>query len=199
MSCMTSQSSFLFLVACSIAKLIIWIGIDVVVFFRTEKLSPVRISWSEQIFEIRLVRILVRSFRPVSIRVIGWVFFKLPLHVSFLGMRIIVDLFHSIGVFCCLMHSFSRLRSIFLIRGGAFFHISFGILDGPGLLFVGRSLTALANSSSLMGSISLSKCFSLISWYRVFHVSFSRFPGCLFLVHCCMVESTRSFTLSSSV
>ena len=138
MSCMTSHSSFLFLVACSIAKLIIWMSADIEVFLSTEKLSPLRISCSEHVFEILLVKILVRSFRPVSISVIGLVFFRFSLQVSFLGIKMMVDLFHSVGVSCWLMHSFSRLCNILLISGGAFFHISFGIFDGPGLLFVGR-------------------------------------------------------------
>ena len=82
------------------------------VFFKTEKLSPLRMSWSEQVFEILLVRILVRSFRPVSINVIGRVFFKLPPQVSFFGIRIMIASFHACGVSACLMHWFSRFKRI---------------------------------------------------------------------------------------
>src|SRR3954467_6318315 len=121
MSCITNQSSFLLFVACSIMKLIIWIGRDIDVSFRTEKLSPIRIGWLEQIFDILFVSILVRSFQPVSIRVIGLVFFKLPLQVSFFGISTMVECFHSVGMTRCLMHSFSRWCSIFLITCGAFF------------------------------------------------------------------------------
>ena len=83
MSCITSHSSFLFLVACSIAKLIICMGTAVDVSFRTKKLSPVRMVCLEQISDILLVRILVISFRPVSISVMGLVFLRF--HSMFLS------------------------------------------------------------------------------------------------------------------
>src|SRR3954468_1574427 len=118
----------------------IWIGVLVDVSLSTEKLSPLSMLWSVQVLDILLVRILVSNLRPVSIRVIGLVFFKLPLQVSFFGMRTIVACFHSVGVsFCCMQLSISFLRA-FLRRAGALFHISFGILEGPGLLLMGRNL-----------------------------------------------------------
>src|SRR4051812_13811845 len=121
-------------------------GVLVDVSLSTEKLSPLSMLWSVHVLDNLLVSILVSSLRPVSIRVIGLVFLKLPLQVSFLGMRIIVACFHSVGMLLWWMQLSINFLRAFLSRAGALFHISFGILNGPGLLFVGRSLIASSNS-----------------------------------------------------
>src|SRR3954462_8429043 len=100
----------------------IWIGVLVDVSLSMKKLSPLSMLWSVQVLDILLVRILVSNLRPVSIRVIGLVFFKLSLQVSFFGIKTIVACVQSVGVSrCCIQLSISFLRA-FLRRTVALFH-----------------------------------------------------------------------------
>src|SRR4051812_11626595 len=133
-------------------------GIVVEVSFSTEKLSLLRIWCWVQVVERQLVRIFVRIFRVVSNRVIGLVLVRSPSHWSFFGIRMMMACFQTCGMSACLMHWFRRLRRIWSRDGGAFFQISFGILDELGLLLLDMVLMVFSSSSKLIGSIRCSKC-----------------------------------------
>ena len=154
---------------------------------RTEKLLSFRTLCFVQVLDIQFVRILINSFCPVSISVIGLIFRRLPPHVSFFRIRITIACIHSVRMLYWMIQLSISAFSSFLNRAGAFFYISFGILDGLGLLFIGRDFKASSNSSSAANSfmaccICARNSSSLISWRAVPRIANS--AG----INCCSVS-----------
>src|SRR4051812_41705073 len=101
---------------------------------------------------------------------IGLVFLRLLLQVSFFRIKTIIAYFHSIGMLDWIIQLFISLFSILFNNAGAFFYISFGILKGPGLLLVGSELRVVLNSSSVVWLIKVLKWFVLDGLYILFQI-----------------------------
>ncbi|KAG9290920.1 hypothetical protein G9A89_011070 [Geosiphon pyriformis] len=157
MSYKTNQSSQSFFKVSSITEPMTKIRDCIVILFKTEKLSPCKMSKVLHADEILSKRILEKILRVVSIKAIGQVFVKTLSYLYSLRIIETQAFFQVLSTDSRIKQEFKSTKSIFKIDLSQCFQSSFKIPEKPAALLLGRLETILSNSLKLIGHITSEK------------------------------------------